>query len=552
MSSNINNSKIKRNKTPMAVFALMVAFVIAGTYTYQCLHTDREKVHQATAQIKVYTHYTLVQGDRTILDFAPDTTTAVGYFARSWALLPTCQGRICANIDSRAWQNPYAHANVAQLMKKKMESLDSIYKESKWKVSELNYYLRSHSVTDEGYATISQYAEKETRLRDSAQKMLDSLKHFQKDKKLHIVAHHDIVAFFQGGKVKVNRLSEGTYQLATQKTPQSVVALPDRLAKGLARVHLVHQHPLPTLCFELDSITHYEGDMDSELRPHGHGYAYDDHGVYYEGSWVHGKRDGFGFSISGKKPLRAGEWKNDRYKGERMVYSSDRIYGIDISKYQHVIGKKKYGIDWKRLRITHLGNISRKTINGEVNYPISFIYIKSTEGATLLNPYYRQDYLSARARGFKVGSYHFFSTRSSGALQARQFLKHSIVQKGDFPPVLDVEPTHDQIQKMGGTGVLFARVRTWLRFVERETGVKPILYISQTFVNRYLNLAPDLKHNYQIWIARYGEYKPDIHLIYWQLCPDGRVAGIHGHVDINVFNGYRDAFERFAETHRTY
>lgn len=54
----------------------------------------------------------------------------------------------------------------------------------------------------------------------------------------------------------------------------------------------------------------------------------------------------------------------DKYKGERLIYSSDRIYGIDISKYQHVIKGKKYNIDWKRLRISHLGNISKKQLMG--------------------------------------------------------------------------------------------------------------------------------------------------------------------------------------------
>jgi lysozyme len=31
------------------------------------------------------------------------------------------------------------------------------------------------------------------------------------------------------------------------------------------------------------------------------------------------------------------------------------------------------------------------------------------------------------------------------------------------------------------------------------------------------------------------------------LSPDGRVSGIHGEVDINIFNGYRDRFEEFLE-----
>lgn len=260
-----------------------------------------------------------------------------------------------------------------------------------------------------------------------------------------------------------------------------------------------------------------------------------------------GERNGWGFSIAPKKPLRVGEWKADKYKGERLVYTSQRIYGIDISKYQHGKGKKKYPIDWKRLRITHLGTISKKTVNGNVNFPIRYIYIKSTEGKSIVNPFYKKDYNDARKHGYHVGTYHFFSTRSSAVEQANHFLRHSHIRRGDFPPVLDLEPFPSQIKQMGGPAVLFARVRTWLRLVERATGVKPILYISQMFVNRYLPLAPDLKHDYLVWIARYGEYKPDIHLVYWQLCPDGRVAGIHGTVDINVFNGYQNAFDKFAK-----
>ena len=236
-----------------------------------------------------------------------------------------------------------------------------------------------------------------------------------------------------------------------------------------------------------------------------------------------------------------------RYDEVQMLLKKRGIYGIDLSKYQHGKGRKKYAINWNRLRITHLGRLSKKTVSGTVNFPIRFIYIKSTEGKSLLNPYYRKDYRDAKAHGYKVGTYHFFTTITPAAEQARHFLKHSIIRKGDFPPVLDVEPLPSQIKKMGGSGVLFARIRTWLRIVERATGVKPILYISQTFVNRYLPQAPNLKHNYQVWIARYGEYKPDIRLVYWQLCPDGRVAGIHGEVDINVFNGYDDAFQSFVK-----
>ena len=98
---------------------------------------------------------------------------------------------------------------------------------------------------------------------------------------------------------------------------------------------------------------------------------------------------------------------------------------------------------------------------------------------------------------------------------------------------------------MGGAVAMWKRVRNWLQIVESRTGMRPILYISQMFVNKYLDAAPDIKHNYPVWIARYGEYKPDIKLWVWQLAPDGRVAGIHGAVDINVFNGYNTEFKQW-------
>jgi lysozyme len=98
---------------------------------------------------------------------------------------------------------------------------------------------------------------------------------------------------------------------------------------------------------------------------------------------------------------------------------------------------------------------------------------------------------------------------------------------------------------MGGPEAMFRHIRVWLKAVEQRTKVKPILYVNQMFVNNYLSAQPDLKRDYRIWIARYSEYKPDLRLTYWQLCPDGRVTGIQGYVDINVFNGYQRQFEEY-------
>lgn len=294
-----------------------------------------------------------------------------------------------------------------------------------------------------------------------------------------------------------------------------------------------------------DSTGTYNGTLNRDAIACGHGTFTDRKQNLYQGEWTDGKRNGFGFALTAGKHMQLGEWKRNRFLGERIEYRADRIYGIDISRFQHEKGRKRYAIDWKRVRITNLGKLSRKRIAGAVDYPVSFCYIKSTEGATIKNRYFRADYAAARAQGIKCGAYHFFSTRTPGAKQARHFLKYSTFRKGDLPPVLDVEPTCAQIRAMGGPEALFRSVRQWIRVVKAATGARPVLYISQSFVNRYLPLAPDLKRDYIVWIARYGEYKPDVRLAYWQLCPDGHVRGITPEVDINVFNGYRNEYEEF-------
>ena len=114
--------------------------------------------------------------------------------------------------------------------------------------------------------------------------------------------------------------------------------------------------------------------------------------------------------------------------------------------------------------------------------------------------------------------------------------------------MLDVEPSEAQIRKIGGEEELMRRIRAFLEYVERRTHKRPILYVSQSFINRHMNNAQDVKQKYNVWIARYGEFKPDVKLVYWQLSADGRVNGITGPVDINVFNGYQGQWDEFVRT----
>ena len=378
---------------------------------------------------------------------------------------------------------------------------------------DINYYMERHNMQDEGYEMVVAFA----------------------GGKRHQVSIDQHVSAWNVGRWEGHR-REGT-ALALDSLGRTVVGTcrDDSLTTGI----------------RIDTSGNYIGDFRDE-KPEGHGaYTTIDDKGYYEGHWADGRRNGFGLAAEtntdGEKSLRVGIWKNNRFMGERMRYTTERIYGIDIAKYQHGKGRRALPILWDKLRITSVGKRGSQNVSGTADYPVSFVYIKSTEGMTIRNRFYLKDYTEARKHSIRTGAYHFWSVRSSGAQQAQWFIRNTLFRSGDLPPVLDVEPTDAQIKMMGGEEKLFAHIRTWLNIVERYTGVKPILYVNQMFVNKHLSKQADLKRDYGVWIARYSEYKPDVKLTYWQLCPDGRVAGIQGDVDINVFNGYQSQFEAFLE-----
>lgn len=377
---------------------------------------------------------------------------------------------------------------------------------------ELDYYLDRHNVEDEGYEIVVAFA--------NGQRLQ--------------IKPDDYIPVRNVGTWK-DHVHQGTV-IVLDSLGHTIIATcrDDSLMTG----------------FRPDSLGTYIGDYLFG-KAHGHGAYILSDGSYFEGHWENNHRHGFGLELltpEGDEPrLRVGEWNKGKFQGERMRYTTERIYGIDIARYQHGKGRRPVAIQWNKLRITHVGKRGSHNVSGTADYPVSFVFIKSTEGTSIRNKYYPGDYAQARKHGIRTGAYHFWSVRKSGASQAEFFLKNTRFNKGDLPPVLDIEPSKAQIEQMGGAENMFRHIRAWLKIVEQKVGVKPVLYVNQTFVNNYLVSQSDLKRDYSVWIARYSEYKPDVRLTYWQLCPDGRVQGIQGDVDINVFNGYQSQFEDYLE-----
>lgn len=566
-----------RNSKPLRYGIITLAIFIAAYSMMRCLPLSGDDIRNSKVIIEQETYYEILADGRPILYFsqmASDSTFSggvtspdslqprkelvTGYWVNSLPLWPSCFGKIMTKgIKEPTRIMSYSSNEMHRMLLHQFISTDHVLAGIESQRNELRYYMRTHDVTDYGYGHIAAYSYEVKSKIDSLHRVMRAIYKISRNRKLTVkrTTRYHVVADSTNRITcsRIRKYEDGTILIQTlnKQTPSSVHT---KMSFTDAK-HALYSMKTAWLSSTkrqdgtiIDSTGTYHGETKDNAA-HGFGYRTGNDGSYMEGHWTNGQLNGWGFSLAPHSYLMAGEWKKGVFKGERLRYNATRVYGIDISKHQHEIGRHIYPIHWDKLRITGLGKISSKEIEGKVNYPVSFIYIKSTEGTTVLNKYYQEDYRQARQHGLAVGTYHFFSTTSPASKQAEYFLKNSRFLKGDIPPVLDVEPSDAKIREMGGIEVLFQAVRTWLETVHRRTGKRPILYINQMFVNKYLDLAPDIKDNYLVWIARYGEWKPDIKLSYWQLSPDGSVQGIKGDVDINVFNGYKNEYDAFLKRH---
>ena len=186
------------------------------------------------------------------------------------------------------------------------------------------------------------------------------------------------------------------------------------------------------------------------------------------------------------------------------------VHGVDVSHYQN-------RINWDSVAATG----------------VQFAFVKATEGETWQDSFFCKNWDRMRLAGLKRGAYHFLNPSLNARLQAENFLDLIELRPGDLPPVVDIENDEEVTPS-----VLVAKLRVWLWIVEQKTGVRPIIYTNLKFYEKWLAGHFD---NYPFWIARYSDEQPALSTgkdwFFWQYANHGRLAGVSGPVDFNVFVG---------------
>lgn len=211
-----------------------------------------------------------------------------------------------------------------------------------------------------------------------------------------------------------------------------------------------------------------------------------------------------------------------RYGLVRVNYPSRRefpVRGIDASRYQGVI-------DWEAVAAAGM----------------RFAFIKATEGGDLRDPRFADNWREAAEADVVRGAYHFFTFCTPGALQAANFIATVPVEANVLPPAVDVEfagncRSWESIEAIRG------ELAVMLDELERAYTVKPIVYFTR---ESYERLLDGYVTGHPTWArslfgrprGRYGTWT------FWQYAHNGRVPGIEGLVDLNVFSGSANDLRR--------
>lgn len=184
--------------------------------------------------------------------------------------------------------------------------------------------------------------------------------------------------------------------------------------------------------------------------------------------------------------------------------------GIDVSHYQG-------DIDWDAVK---------------TNKNIKFVYIKTSEGATVTDARRVEYSTKAHAKKFLVGYYHFFRVTSSGEDQFRNFCNSIRGLRNDLIPVLDieVEPKANEMAKFE------EGITTFIKLCKQTFGVEPIIYTMPNFDKKYLPFCQGMKK----WFAGNNErYIGEKDMVIWQLAIQP-VPGIAGKTDQNYCHKIRN------------
>lgn len=192
------------------------------------------------------------------------------------------------------------------------------------------------------------------------------------------------------------------------------------------------------------------------------------------------------------------------------------MIGIDISKWQGEVDFEKVKNSGVEFVILRMG------------------VMKDKDTPLAMDNTFEENYKNAKNAGLKVGIYVYSEANTvDKAIENAEFIIQNLKgDKLDFPVCFDWE-CWAYFNELGIN--LYRLNEMYDAFSNKlnDAGYDTMLYASENYLN---NTWLDLK-DYTIWAAKYSTKKPSISRDYilWQNTDKGRVDGIEGNVDLDVY-----------------
>ena len=204
------------------------------------------------------------------------------------------------------------------------------------------------------------------------------------------------------------------------------------------------------------------------------------------------------------------------------------VQGVDVSKYQ---GR----IDWRQVQQSG----------------ISFAYLKATEGGDRVDDRFHENWRGAAAAGVPRGAYHFMYWCRPGSEQAAWFAQTVPQDRSQLPPVLDLEwnSASPTCPKRIPREQALEEISVMLSMMEQHTGKRPVIYTDIAF---HRDVLEGELSGYDFWLRSVAA-QPEARFrgrpwTFWQYTATGRVPGIEGEVDRNVFSGSERQWKRWMQS----
>jgi lysozyme len=197
-----------------------------------------------------------------------------------------------------------------------------------------------------------------------------------------------------------------------------------------------------------------------------------------------------------------------------------------LNYFNNLVSFKSENYKIRGIDISHYNDVENWELVKSKN---NFCIMKATEGIKINDKKFPSCWSIAKNIKLTRGAYHFFKSNSSAEVQFENYRNSVTLNTNDLPPILDVEDDDIDMQK----------VNIWLKLAEKYYGVKPIIYSSYYYFKR--NMLGKV-NDYPVWLYFNTKYhlRPKFdknEVLFLQYNQHGKVEGINGEVDLDVFLG---------------